>query len=46
MCKILLTDFSPMFNFYTPPENEKTETFSDLLCKSTDWFLYDGNIGR
>ena len=18
----------------------------DLLCKSTDWFLYDGNIGR
>ena len=19
--------------------------FVDLLCKSTDWFLYDGNIG-
>ena len=18
----------------------------DLLCKSTDWFLYDGDIGR
>ena len=19
---------------------------TNLLCKSTDWFLYDGNIGR
>ena len=34
-----LTLQRPMF-----PSNRNQSV--DLLCKSTDWFLYDGNIGR
>ena len=36
---ILLTLKGPMFPSY---RNQSV----DLLCKSTEWFLYDGNIGR
>ena len=37
--KEYLTLERPMFPSY---RNQSV----DLLCKSTDWFLYDGNIGR
>ena len=37
--KILLTIYRPMFPSYRSQS-------VDLRCKSTDWFLYDGNIGR
>ena len=36
---VYLTLYRPMFPSY---RNQSV----DLRCKSTDWFLYDGNIGR
>ena len=38
-CKTTLTFYRPMFPSHT---NQSV----DLFCKSIDWFLYDGNIGR
>ena len=39
LCESVLTLWRPMFPSY---RNRSV----DLLCKSADWFLYDGNIGR
>ena len=39
LCESVLTPWRPMFPSY---RNQSV----DLLCKSADWFLYDGNIGR
>ena len=30
---------------YTPKLPSYRKQSSDFLCKSTDWFLYDGNFG-
>ena len=32
-------------SFLSKYDFEKKNPYNPLLCKSTDWFLYDGNLG-